>query len=278
MLIPPIHTLSYEYTSSSTTGEWEIVANNFLTNNVVSNVVNNVVYNPDTIASSIHLGTTTSTTYQQTWVDCDPRYEKCRVQWHQWVGDVRDARDAHLRQTDWLGNTWTTNSSHIHIPDKKSQLKDKIRRQMTAMNIHNHRGDVRRAEAGGANFVDVQQNEIAALQLLRKMTDSDTFRRYLRTGVLSVRGASGLYYAISRKSHLVNVYYDQKLVSRLCVYVATKYKCPPTDDVIAKMIMIECDEPEIWRKANWHVTPKELQEVKNVKSELTAKTLLRLVA
>lgn len=194
---------------------------------------------------------------------------------HRWVDEHGNMVDLNT-YVDLAGTSM--GAAYGSPPSKEALLKQRIERQLRPEKVFNHRGRTRRAEAVGADFSNVSKPEIVALHLLRKMVDSDTFRKYLRTGVLSVRGASGLYYAVGRKDHLVNVFYNGKKVATLCVYVSMKYNCPPTDEVITKKVMIEFDEPDIWRQANWHVSPKELEEIRHKKSEVTAGVLLRLVA
>jgi len=43
------------------------------------------------------------------------------------------------------------------------------------------------------------------------------------------------------------------------------------------MVMIECDEVSVWRDSNWHVSPQELEDIKNVKKQVTPQRL-RLLA
>jgi len=234
---------------------------------ITASAVTNATPNWATITAD---NTTTASTPWM--VDTHPDYGQVRCTWQTWVDE---GRDWHVANAD---NLWTTNGPSVWIPDKKAQFKSKIALQLRAVgNVHNHRGMTRRAEGPGASFVGAQQNEIVALHLLRKMADSDTFRRYLRSGVLSVRGPSGLYYAVHRKSHFVDAYYGGKHIAKLCIYVPSKHGCPPTDKVITKMVMIECDEVSVWRDSNWHVSPQELEDIKNVKKQVTPQRL-RLLA
>jgi hypothetical protein len=112
---------------------------------------------------------------------------------------------------------------------------------------------VRRAR-GNADWSKVPPNEILALQLLRKMVPQDVFRKYLKYGFVTVQGPSGLTYQIQRKSHIIKVWDQGKTLCTLCVYLKDK-TIPPTDEVVAKMIIAECDEPDIWKRANvsWYI-------------------------
>jgi hypothetical protein len=230
---------------------------------VYTNDVTSTGYHPWTVDN-----TTNATDVQYvSWVDEDPAMGgRVRSTWY----------TAGTASTGFTANVY--GGQILYVPDRKAQLKARIHRQLRGQQEKNHRGRIRRSSAVGADFSSVNKNEITALKLMRMMVDSDTFRRYLKSGVMSVRGSSGLYYAIHRRSHFIDVYYNSKHVAKLCVYVSNKYKCPPTDDVITKMVMIECDEPEIWRKANWHVTPQEFQSIRDMKNKVDSKHLLQLVA
>jgi hypothetical protein len=131
---------------------------------------------------------------------------------------------------------------------KKRDFKNAIKRQL-APAIINHRGDRPRATQRGADFSDAKQNEIVALQLLRSMIDKDVFKKYLRHGFVTVVGPSGLTYQIQRRSHNVKVWQQGKLLCTLCVYIQNQY-IPPTDEVVAKILMCRFDEIDIWKRAN----------------------------
>ena len=107
---------------------------------------------------------------------------------------------------------------------------------------------------GNADWRNVPANEILALQLLRKMVSQEVFRKYLKYGFVTVQGPSGLTYQIQRKSHIVKVWDQGKVLCTLCVYLKDK-TIPPTDEVVAKMIIAECDEADIWKRANvsWYI-------------------------
>ena len=112
----------------------------------------------------------------------------------------------------------------------------------------NHRQQPIRSHARGTQFSDASPAELAALQLLRQMVSSDDFRRYLRHGFVSVHGGSGLTYQVDRRQQIV-VWDRAERVASLCVHLRGK-ALPPTDEVVAKIVMIECDEADIWKRAN----------------------------
>ena len=128
--------------------------------------------------------------------------------------------------------------------------------------IINHRGNRPRSLGAGANFSDAKPNELVALQLLRSMVDRDVFKKYLKHGFITVDGPSGLTYQVQRKSHIVKVWKQGTLVSTLCIYVKDQH-IPPTDDVVAKMLMCLYSEKDIWDGANvsWRAPVEVIAEV-----------------
>lgn len=129
--------------------------------------------------------------------------------------------------------------------DKRAQLKQQ------------HRVQVR--QRGRPSFLDtLDPAEIKALQLLKSLVDAENFRRYLKYGFVSVLGISGLVYNIYRRG-TVRVLDNHQQVASLCIHIKDG---PPTDEVIAKVLMAECDEPAIWAKSNKSQvvsTPRVLQ-------------------
>ncbi len=116
---------------------------------------------------------------------------------------------------------------------------------------HKIKGQLAPAFIGRArpDFSGAKENEIVALGLLRSMIGSDAFRRYLRDGFIMVEGKSGKRYQVRRSHHLIGVWDNRgRQLGSLCVYISDQ-KIPPTDEVVAKMLIIECDEPDIWRRA-----------------------------
>jgi len=137
---------------------------------------------------------------------------------------------------------------------KRDKLKWKIREQLRP-NLLNHLGNRMRATDRCANFQGSQANEIIALQLLRQMVEPQAFKKYLKYGFVIVKGPSGLVYQIKKQSHLITVWENGQILSTLCVYLKDK-SIPPTDEVVAKMLICECDEADIWERANvsWKVS------------------------
>jgi hypothetical protein len=104
--------------------------------------------------------------------------------------------------------------------------------------------------ADGVSFQNCTPAELTALSLLKKMVDEPGWRTYLKYGFVNVRGHTGLDYQIRRGHWHVLVRNQGKRVAELCVGLSQRSRMPPTDEVIARLIMAECDEPELWRRAN----------------------------
>ena len=132
---------------------------------------------------------------------------------------------------------------------REERIRRKLKKQISGPLILNHRGEQPRTIQAGANFRDTPQNEIIALHLLRSMVAPEVFKKYLKSGCISVTGPSGLTYQIQRKSHFVKVWQMGKLLCTLCVYVRD-HAIPPTDEVVTKMLICEYDEVDLWRRAN----------------------------
>lgn len=154
------------------------------------------------------------------------------------------------------------------LQSKTALFQKKLRNQLDMCIVQ--RGNYR------ADFSNVQPNEIKALTLMKKMVPVKDFRKYLKDGTIVVKGPSGLRYTIKRKNHLIDVWHLGKRLATLCVYV--KMNVPPTDDVIAKMVIAECDEPDIWRRANvsWRDVQSTMRSM-NTKN-MEHHHLVRLVA
>lgn len=139
-----------------------------------------------------------------------------------------------------------------YTPEERRRLKFKEQlRLKQAPAIMNHRGQTPRSYGKEKRFDNARPEEIVALHLLKSMLndDRDKFKRYLKHGFVTIQGPSGLVYQIKRKSHIIDVWNKGKKLCTLCVYLQD-HTIPPTDEVIAKMIICELDEIDIWRRAN----------------------------
>lgn len=124
------------------------------------------------------------------------------------------------------------------------------RRYKPPRQILNHRGEPARAADKGTLWSSVQPEELVALQLLRKMVEPEAFKKYLKHGFVSVTGPSGLVYQIKRGHDHIKVWDDGDHVASLCVHLKDWCGKPPTDEVVAKMVIAECDEPDLWKRSN----------------------------
>jgi hypothetical protein len=151
---------------------------------------------------------------------------------------------------------WIPTISGNWVPRKLSpeeKLKRKIRDQLEPV-LSGEDGRPFRATDRSADFSTVQQNEIVALHLLRKMLDRDRWRKYLKYGFVDVQGKSGMTYQILRGQAHVRVLKQGVKVCELCVKLRNR-AMPPTDEVITRMILAECDEADLWKRANAYMTP-----------------------
>lgn len=105
-----------------------------------------------------------------------------------------------------------------------------------------------------AQFGDITKAEGTALVLLRRMLSDQQWRRYLKYGFIMVQGQTGLRYQIVRGQSHLKVYRRGDKIAELCL--AVDGNCPPTDHVITKKIMVECDEMGVWTRANIHGNAK----------------------
>jgi hypothetical protein len=127
---------------------------------------------------------------------------------------------------------------------RKATYRLKLKGQMFP--YEKHRND------GPGDFCNVKENEIVALQLLKSMVSPERWKKYLKYGFVDVQAKSGLVYQILRKNSHVRVFRQGEKIADLCVGLKNRYEIPPTDEVITRMIIVECDEPDIWARANAH--------------------------
>lgn len=159
-------------------------------------------------------------------------------------------------QTNFNYNAWPTIPVYptVGMPSyfvssarsKREQLQAKIRNQMqpdlSKLFGHNPR-------AANKSFRNTEANEMVALGLLKSMLEPSVWKKYLTHHFVTVQGPSGLTYQIQRKSHNIIVWDRGVKVSSLCVYLQDQ-SIPPTDEVVAKMLICMYDESDIWKRAN----------------------------
>lgn len=144
-----------------------------------------------------------------------------------------------------------TTYSRYRLRSTRELRRDRLREQLRPR-LTNHLGHVPRGAR--LDFSRAQPNELVALRLLRDLIRPDEFRRYLKLGLVTVRAPSGLRYELARGNHEIAVWRGGQLVARLCVFLAHEF--PPTDDVIAKLLIAEQDELSLWRRANVRAGPR----------------------
>ena len=173
-------------------------------------------------------GATTGITVNSNWV-YDPNNQGCK----QWSNPALTPEQEAAAQAAW-----------------QRQLKhDQLKQKLAAPLILTKQG--RRARAN--NLIEFEKEgpaEINALGLLKSMLPIDEWHRYLTHGFIVVRGSTGLRYQIGRGQSHIKVYRQGVKIAELCLMVSSN--CPPTDHVIAKKIMVECDELGVWGRANIH--------------------------
>lgn len=146
----------------------------------------------------------------------------------------------------------TNGEYYLPVPfvyNKELQFKQKIRNNL----LIERKGRINFCNVFGS----VSKSENAALVLLKKiLCNNDLWRRYLTYGFILVKGNSGLFYKITRNNSHVTVYRKGVIVAELCI--ALSPLIPPTDNVIAKKLLIEADEIDIWHRANIYTKNSKL--------------------
>ncbi|APU88918.1 hypothetical protein Rctr197k_112 [Virus Rctr197k] len=181
------------------------------------------------------------------------------TQWNahtQWLGPDTSSN---LVVDDWLieagtqaatyqirFDTTTTVGNYVHVLEGNYVLEEAPKK----VQVLNHRGQPARAQDRDREWSNAAPEELVALSLLRKMVEPAAFRRYLKDHFVNVRGPSGLVYQIARGRSHIKVWEKGDVVAELCVHLKDWYDKPPTDEVVAKMLIAELDEPDIWRRAN----------------------------
>lgn len=123
----------------------------------------------------------------------------------------------------------------------------------------NHRARPRRAERA-PDWATVTPEEQTALRLLRGLVHETEWRRYLKDGHIQATGPSGLLYVIHHSTHRrIQAWHRGQLIAELCIHLKGWTGKPPTDEVVAKLLMAEMDELDLWRRAN--ITWRTAQEV-----------------
>jgi hypothetical protein len=116
------------------------------------------------------------------------------------------------------------------------------------------RAVVRRRHAGAAagarralpRPADVREER--ARETLRRYVGEDRYRRFVRSGFVTVRARSGRVYQLYPGYQLTRVWERGRCVERLCVVLAGWF--PPTDLLLMRFLLLLNDEREFCRLAN----------------------------
>lgn len=92
-------------------------------------------------------------------------------------------------------------------------------------------------------------SEEKAQRTLRDMLSEPEFKKYLKYGFVSILASSGKVYQVFRNTHHIKVWHKGILEEELCVYIKNP-KIPPTDKIIAFLIMIMSDEQDLRQISN----------------------------
>lgn len=172
------------------------------------------------------------------------------------------------------GTTWATVMEDLCYnkylrPPKEKTPEELLKERQEAFRAKVQRGLTPTIKSSRSNrssdlFSDCSPAEIAALHLLRKMVAPEEFKRYLRYGHINIRGGlSGLTYQVCRQS-TIKVWERGETVASLCVHL--NHSAPPTDHVVGKLLIIECDEADIWKRSNisWYTNKLDRESLKAI--------------
>jgi len=90
--------------------------------------------------------------------------------------------------------------------------------------------------------------EQKALDTLREMISERDFRKYIKYGFVTVGASSGRIYQIPRSGSHIRVWEHGVVVEEICVRIDSVV--PPTDNIIAFMLMIQANEEEFKKLGN----------------------------
>ena len=99
--------------------------------------------------------------------------------------------------------------------------------------------------------IEVIEREAAenkAVILLESFIGNEQIEVYKKTGKMYVKGENGLY--IAKKGGGIQKVEGSKVIN-YCVHLEAKWKCPPTDEVVAMKFLLEHDDSKIIKMANW---------------------------
>lgn len=195
----------------------------------------------ETVGTNLH-----DTSWEQQWMGAPVR----------WTGTQRD---------EWEQRRANLDPKKVEDDLRKALLRQRLK-GYNEKPRSNHLGSTVRSLNSDTLFANCTPAEITALQLLRKMLPQEEFRHYLKTGFIRVRGGtSGLLYQVNRHT-TVKVWEQGDRIASLCIHLHYDSRTPPTDHIVGKMLMIECDEAEIWKRSNitWLTKDRKRQSLESI--------------
>ena len=143
-----------------------------------------------------------------------------------------------LVNTSTSGNTWGEYVSTDYGSGRPATPQERLKEMLMARRAplfipSRHRNPMRSPE-------DIREERARAT--LRRVIGDEKFRKFLRSGFVSVRAKSGLVYQIFPGHGITAVYDRGKQVERLCVVLQGKF--PPTDSLITRFLIILNNEAQ----------------------------------
>lgn len=150
----------------------------------------------------------------------------------------RFVRDMHARAMLNLGNRFRYAASGRNLcPDFPFCLKG---------SLWGEKGSIQFFEAKRRGCVE--QNELRAMELMRKLCDEERFLIYTTYGQIPARGnLTGKIYLIRRRRTVLE-FDNGKPVAVLCVHIDTRF--PQTDNTVVLKNLIEGEEGHFLKTAN----------------------------
>jgi len=160
-------------------------------------------------------------------------------------------RAAERDQLYYVDNVWIRKADLTHAQVMQLKIDQEWRELCREEErVENRRLYVERERARNAA-------EDKALILLSSFIGEEELEKYKETGQIYVRGRNGLY--LAKKGGGVSKI-EGKKITNFCVYTDRRYKCPPTDDVIALKTMLEHDDNKVIQIAN-RMSTREVKEL-----------------
>lgn len=158
----------------------------------------------------------------------------------------------YLNNNNWYENSWYL------VPDKKSRLKEIINKRCAPNIIINDRRKALNSTK------DIREER--ARETLRKIIGDIKYLNFIKSGFISVKAKSGKVYQIFPGGGITCVFYQGKLIERLCIVLKGDF--PPTDSLIMRFLLITNNENQFKSMSISHELRRQVLEYKekNVKS------------